>query len=291
MEREGKAVRYLRATIVPTDESLLCVLEAASEDLVREAYARAEIPFERIAAVIPDGAWTEGAAALDEGGEMRHATFIAAAAALIAGALVVVAPATADGVTPAQLQEQGWACFVPPPFPNTIVCGNPAHGLPPVPPDPTGQPLYNFLYFDRATGEFRGTIHMIRADLYHVQERNLRRALEAAKRKAKIRVPAGGAALVAFAPALGGVGVRDRPRAQSRDPRPSRRARGCRIHAPRLCTRRSRPGCDREGHRVTTRPRVPPERSPQSAREPSACEQKVVRSERACSPGRQQQWT
>ena len=60
MEREGKAVRYLRATIVPTDEWLLCVLEAASEDLVREAYARAELPFERITAVIPDGAWAEG---------------------------------------------------------------------------------------------------------------------------------------------------------------------------------------------------------------------------------------
>jgi hypothetical protein len=60
MEREGKAVRYLRATIVPTDESLLCVLEASSEDLVREAYARAEIPFERITAVIPDGTWAEG---------------------------------------------------------------------------------------------------------------------------------------------------------------------------------------------------------------------------------------
>ena len=60
MEREGKAVRYLRATIVPRDEWLLCVLEAASEDLVREAYARAELPFERITAVIPDGTWTEG---------------------------------------------------------------------------------------------------------------------------------------------------------------------------------------------------------------------------------------
>jgi hypothetical protein len=60
MEREGKAVRYLRATIVPTDESLLCLLEAASDDLVREAYARAELPFERITAVIPDGIWVEG---------------------------------------------------------------------------------------------------------------------------------------------------------------------------------------------------------------------------------------
>ena len=60
MEREGKSVRYLRATIVPGDESLLCLFEAASERLVREAYARADIPFERISAVIPDGTWTEG---------------------------------------------------------------------------------------------------------------------------------------------------------------------------------------------------------------------------------------
>jgi hypothetical protein len=59
MEREGKSVRYLRATIVPTDESLLCIFEAASEQLVREAYARARIPFERITAVIPDGTWSQ----------------------------------------------------------------------------------------------------------------------------------------------------------------------------------------------------------------------------------------
>jgi hypothetical protein len=100
---------------------------------------------------------------------MRRTTFSAALAALIAGALVVVAPATADGVTPAQLQAQGWTCFVPPPFPDTIVCGNPAHGLPPVPPAPNGQPSYNFLYFDRVSGEFAGTIHMIRVGLYQGQ--------------------------------------------------------------------------------------------------------------------------
>ena len=61
LEREGKPVRYLRATIVPTDESLLCSFEAASEELVREAYARAGIPFERITAVVPDDGWTERA--------------------------------------------------------------------------------------------------------------------------------------------------------------------------------------------------------------------------------------
>lgn len=55
MELEGKPVRYVRSTIVPADESLLCVLEAGSEALVRETYARAGIPFERLSAVIPDG--------------------------------------------------------------------------------------------------------------------------------------------------------------------------------------------------------------------------------------------
>jgi hypothetical protein len=59
MERGGKAVRYLRATIVPTDESLLCVFEASSAELVWETYARAGIPFERITAVIPHGTWAE----------------------------------------------------------------------------------------------------------------------------------------------------------------------------------------------------------------------------------------
>jgi hypothetical protein len=57
--REGKPVRYLRAAIVPRDESLLCLLEAAGEELVREAYARAGLQFERLSAVIPEGnaAW------------------------------------------------------------------------------------------------------------------------------------------------------------------------------------------------------------------------------------------
>lgn len=52
MEREGKAVRYVRSTIIPADESFLCVLEADSEELVRETYLRAEIPFERLSPVI-----------------------------------------------------------------------------------------------------------------------------------------------------------------------------------------------------------------------------------------------
>jgi hypothetical protein len=54
LECEGKPIRYLRSTIVPLDESFLCVLEAASEDLVREAYTRAGIAFERVSIAISE---------------------------------------------------------------------------------------------------------------------------------------------------------------------------------------------------------------------------------------------
>jgi Nickel responsive protein SCO4226-like len=70
MKREGKAVRYLRSTIVPADEALLCVLDAASEELVRETYARAGISFERISAAITA---EEGADATEGDGDRRGA--------------------------------------------------------------------------------------------------------------------------------------------------------------------------------------------------------------------------
>ena len=59
LEREGRPVRYRRSAIVPRDESLLCVLEAANEELVRESYLRAGLAFERLSAVISEGdpAW------------------------------------------------------------------------------------------------------------------------------------------------------------------------------------------------------------------------------------------
>jgi hypothetical protein len=59
LERETKAVRYVGATIVPADESMLCIVEAVSEQLVRDVYTRAEIPFERITVVVLDAAWSE----------------------------------------------------------------------------------------------------------------------------------------------------------------------------------------------------------------------------------------
>ncbi len=54
LEREGRPLRFLRSTIVPRDEAFLCVVEAESEQLIRAAYARAEIPFERISTAITE---------------------------------------------------------------------------------------------------------------------------------------------------------------------------------------------------------------------------------------------
>jgi hypothetical protein len=54
MAREGRAVHYLRSTIVPADEALLCVVEADSEELVREVCARAGVSFERLSLAIAD---------------------------------------------------------------------------------------------------------------------------------------------------------------------------------------------------------------------------------------------
>ncbi|MDF2751861.1 MAG: hypothetical protein K0S82_243 [Gaiellaceae bacterium] len=99
---------------------------------------------------------------------MRRLMSIGIVVVVFGASLFAVASASAEGVNPAHLQAQGWTCFVPPPFPDTIVCGNPAHGLPPVPADPNGQPSYSFLLFD-LDGSRRGSVHMIRADLYRGQ--------------------------------------------------------------------------------------------------------------------------
>jgi hypothetical protein len=48
LEREGQPVRFRHSTVVATDESFLCVVEAPSEALVRLAYDRASVTFERI---------------------------------------------------------------------------------------------------------------------------------------------------------------------------------------------------------------------------------------------------
>jgi hypothetical protein len=68
LEHEGEAIRLVRATIVPADESLLCVFEADSEALVRNAYGRAGLGFERISVALSPGE-TEGGAPSGAGKE------------------------------------------------------------------------------------------------------------------------------------------------------------------------------------------------------------------------------
>jgi hypothetical protein len=52
MEHTGEPIHYVSSTIVPSDESFYCVLEAATEEDVRGAYARAGVPFERMSAAV-----------------------------------------------------------------------------------------------------------------------------------------------------------------------------------------------------------------------------------------------
>jgi hypothetical protein len=52
MTRDGMAVRCRHSTFVPADESAYSVIEAASQVLVRELYARAGVRFDRIVTAV-----------------------------------------------------------------------------------------------------------------------------------------------------------------------------------------------------------------------------------------------
>ena len=87
----------------------------------------------------------------------------------LTGAFAVVGvsagPGLAGGMSPAQLTEHGWICFVPP-APARIACFNPAEGRPPIPPlGEEGRATYMVMRWTPA-GEFLGHVHLIRPDLY-----------------------------------------------------------------------------------------------------------------------------
>jgi len=52
LEHAGQPTRFVSSTIVPADESFLCLLQASSERLVRETYANAGIACDRISIAI-----------------------------------------------------------------------------------------------------------------------------------------------------------------------------------------------------------------------------------------------
>ena len=92
------------------------------------------------------------------------------AAALAGGATLATAgPASADGVTPAQLMAAGWACEQAHLFPNLMLCFIPGEGFPPLPGTPgfaDRLPSYQVLVFDFSTGTFLGLSHLLRPDIY-----------------------------------------------------------------------------------------------------------------------------
>lgn len=48
MAQEGTPVRYLRSTFLPGEEKCYCLFEGDSEDAVRQAQERAQLPYQRI---------------------------------------------------------------------------------------------------------------------------------------------------------------------------------------------------------------------------------------------------
>jgi hypothetical protein len=97
-------------------------------------------------------------------------TTVALLAATIAAllAVAVASPARAGGITWQHLDARGWTCFVPPPFPDRVVCFNPGLGRP-FAGNPDPRPSYSFVAFSGASGELLHTGHLIRADLYSGQ--------------------------------------------------------------------------------------------------------------------------
>lgn len=98
--------------------------------------------------------------------QRRITLLLAAGLACLAG--LVSNSARAGGVSHEHLAAHGWTCFTPPTVPDWIVCFNPGLGRP-FPGNPDPRPSYTFLAFDRTSGAFLSTGHLIRQDLYRGQ--------------------------------------------------------------------------------------------------------------------------
>jgi hypothetical protein len=97
----------------------------------------------------------------------RAIVALAAVVGAVAFVGALAAPGKADGVTRERLEAHGWTCVEFPPA-NRWSCFNPGLGRP-FPGNPDPRPTYSFLGFDRTTGEFLYTGHLIREDLYNGQ--------------------------------------------------------------------------------------------------------------------------
>ena len=98
----------------------------------------------------------------------RRALLIAVTAALVAAGAAAVS-AQAEGVTPSQLTAAGWTCIQPRLDPTLTLCVPPGVGLPPLPGTPGFEdraPSFEVMVFEYATGDFIGTQHLLRPDIY-----------------------------------------------------------------------------------------------------------------------------
>jgi hypothetical protein len=99
----------------------------------------------------------------------RRRIVAAVAAVAVVGTLAAAGPASAAGVTPAQLTAAGWTCIQPLRFPELLLCTPPGVGLPPLPGTPgfaDRAPSYELLVFGFATGAYLGTQLDLRPDIY-----------------------------------------------------------------------------------------------------------------------------
>ena len=98
---------------------------------------------------------------------MRSLLVLAVTAATVLA--ITAAPSSAGGVTPDQLTQAGWTCIQPRADPGREICAPPGVGLPPLPGTPgfaDRAPSYEFLVFEFPTGQFIGTQHLLRPDIY-----------------------------------------------------------------------------------------------------------------------------
>ena len=99
---------------------------------------------------------------MDTSSRLRRVIGSIVPAVLLAATLAT--GAAAAGVTAQDLDARGWTCVPFPPADRTS-CFAPGVGRP-VPGDPELRPTRAFLAFSLSTGEFLGTGHLVRQDLY-----------------------------------------------------------------------------------------------------------------------------
>jgi hypothetical protein len=95
---------------------------------------------------------------------LRRLTVAPIVAAAMLAAVLLTSTANAGSLSADQLTAHGWTCvpFVPA---NRTSCFNSGLGRP-FPGNSEPSPTYTFLAFDLTTGDYLGTGHLVRQDVY-----------------------------------------------------------------------------------------------------------------------------